>query len=477
VSERSFLFCTRYDRTLKEPRFRWAACQIDALQDCLDYPRLRQALLNLPKTLDETYARILEGISEGYLAQAMTILKLLIWSDWRFTVNQLVDAVATNVDEDPGFDPKNRMPVPWDVLKLCSSLVVVTQNRRDPGTEVVQLAHFSVKEYLVSNHVSEGLKSSMDEKVARSYLVRLCLTYLMSVSQLTMEDRPVSSLDSTDIESEFPFVSYSANYWMSHAREVENGDERLRKIVLSFFLEEHKALSLFAWLYHTSVSISFNGERHPLYYAARGGLTCTVENLLVCGANVNAGDGEALLAAVMWHRDTTVQLLLERGADVDAGNGQPLISAAAYGRDTTVKLLLDGGANTNARDGQALINATSQGRDTIVQLLIDHSADPDAGEGEALRIACGRGFDTIARLLLDSGANVNARDGMALCSACEKGFDTIVRLLLASGADVHARDGMAVSLASQGGYGTTVQLLLDSVVKDVPGSSANQTHT
>ncbi|KAF2807352.1 purine and uridine phosphorylase [Mytilinidion resinicola] len=54
--------------------FRWVACQIDALEDCLDYPTLRTALNSLPKTLDETYKRIIVAIPDNYKENALRIL-------------------------------------------------------------------------------------------------------------------------------------------------------------------------------------------------------------------------------------------------------------------------------------------------------------------------------------------------------------------------------------------------------------------
>jgi hypothetical protein len=57
---------------LKVDRFRWAACQLDALENCLDYRTLQRAVVSLPKTLDETYARVLRGIPEEYKQNAIT---------------------------------------------------------------------------------------------------------------------------------------------------------------------------------------------------------------------------------------------------------------------------------------------------------------------------------------------------------------------------------------------------------------------
>jgi ankyrin repeat protein len=427
------------------------------LKTCLDYPRLRQALDDLPRTLDETYARILENIPHEYTAQTATILNLLIWSEQPFTIEELVDAIATNLDGYPLFDPKNRMPVSRDVLKLCSSLVVVFQPEFYP--DVVRLAHFSVKEYLVSNHVSKAFKSPMSEKVARSYLAQLCLTHLIGVSRIASREQLISRMSTFKANPMFPFLLYSAQHWMDHARQVENQDERLAKLQMDFFLEEHKAFSLFKDAmprsrHHSTI------KGGPLSYAALGGLHRAMNDLLDRCADVNATDGrQAMEIASLDGNDRTVQLLIDRGADVT--DGQALCSASEQGRDTTVQLLLDNGVNVNTKDGEALMQAVQNDKYTTTQLLLDNGADMNVRGSEALMVAVYRRHDTIIQLLLDRGANVNTEGGLTLVIASENGNDTTVQLLLDSGADVDAGRGGALRAASSNGRIAVVQLLLD----------------
>jgi ankyrin repeat protein len=485
--------------TLTRLRFRWVACQIDALKDCLDYPRLQKALNTLPKTLDETYSRILDRIPREHSVQAATILNLLIWSDYRFTIEELVDAIATDLDEDPAFDPKNRMPVPRDVLKLCSGLVAVFQVKGlRPGKQRVQLAHFSVKEYLVSNHVSGAFKSLNSETVANSHLAKLCLGYLIGVSQLTSlkpyekevrGEFPFWLKHSLEIDKEFPFANYSANYWMDHARDVENGDESLCEMASNFFLEEREAFSLFKSILRPEAHMP--PDANPLFYAARCGSKRIAENLLDRSADVSADSAETLYMAMscghdmvaqllldrgvfviteyhwvfqvaMRHcHDTTIQSLLDRCADRDTAYREALIIASSNGRDTTVQLLLDRGADVNAVGDEALHEALIGGHDTTVQLLLNSGADVNAGDGEALDAAASCGRDTTVQILLDRGADVNAGDGMALRMASQRGDDLIVQLLLNSGAEINAGGGQALHEASTYGRDTTIQLLLD----------------
>lgn len=465
-----------WQKMLKMPRFRWVACQIDALKNCYDYPRLQRALRCLPKTLDDTYTRILENIPKDHIRQTMTILNLLAWSDRNFKINELVDAIAVNLDEDPGFDPRNRMPVPREVLKLCSSLVVVSRERHrvlssdeDKLVYVVRLAHFSVKEYLISDHVSKAYELLLSESVARAYLARLCLTYLIGVSRLApLGAVEYSSRHPRTFHSSFPFVDYSSQHWMDHARGIENRDESLWKLIMSFFLAEPEALGLATSCAPYSWEIDEQRTASPIPYASAAGLTQVVGHLIDTGAGFADADatathnclGEALQLASRVAHDTTVQLLLDRGADASVGDGIMLSRASMGGHDTIVKLLLDSGADANGRDGFALWQASAQGYDTIVQLLLDSGADATAGDCFALRMAARDGHETIVQLLLDSGADVNAASGAALREASGLGHDRTVRLLLDRGANIHAGDDAALCLASENRHGTVVQHLI-----------------
>ena len=71
--------------------FRWAACQLDALEHCLDYPALKNALTLLPNTLDETYARILRDIPTECKRNAIRILQFLVYSERPLSIREAVD--------------------------------------------------------------------------------------------------------------------------------------------------------------------------------------------------------------------------------------------------------------------------------------------------------------------------------------------------------------------------------------------------
>src|SRR6201999_3717835 len=78
----------------------------------------------MPKTLDETYDRILRNIPDGYRSYAIRILQFLTYSKRPMYRREVIDAVAVDLDQDEYFNPKNRMPDPQEITYYCSSLVV-----------------------------------------------------------------------------------------------------------------------------------------------------------------------------------------------------------------------------------------------------------------------------------------------------------------------------------------------------------------
>jgi hypothetical protein len=127
----------------------------------------------LPKTLDETYARILCNIDEEDSQDAFKILQWLVFSARPLQIKEVAEVVAVDIESDPRFDPERRLREPQDVLAICSSLVTVVtkiaDGRHDKTTSgEIRLAHFSVKEYLVSERIQAGPASSFSIQEMRA---------------------------------------------------------------------------------------------------------------------------------------------------------------------------------------------------------------------------------------------------------------------------------------------------------------------
>jgi hypothetical protein len=151
---------------------------------------IRKALRDLPKTLDDTYARLFLEIDDGYREEARVALLWLAFSDRPLLLTELAEAIVINPRSDRPFDPEDRFPDPESVLEIFSSLVSILPN--DPqgaviGRGRVTLAHFSVKEYLVSDRIREGPA----QHFAISYLWRTIISRSVvsytSCTTLTLE--------------------------------------------------------------------------------------------------------------------------------------------------------------------------------------------------------------------------------------------------------------------------------------------------
>lgn len=108
-------------------RFRWAVCQLDTLRKCIKPSTLRKALASLPKTLDDTYERILCNIDKDHAADALKVLQWLAFSARPLELQEVAEATAITLDELPRFDPEDRLRHPTDILAICSSLISVSR--------------------------------------------------------------------------------------------------------------------------------------------------------------------------------------------------------------------------------------------------------------------------------------------------------------------------------------------------------------
>ena len=145
------------------------------MEKCSSYRGLKIALKSLPKTLDETYARILANIPDEHREETIQLLQFLTYSERPLTIGEAVDAIAVDLQNDPQFDTKDRLPRPIEITRFGLSLVSLV--KRGSNTEL-ELAHFSVKEYLTTKVLPEAFQHEMSEATARGHIIRSCLAYL-----------------------------------------------------------------------------------------------------------------------------------------------------------------------------------------------------------------------------------------------------------------------------------------------------------
>ncbi|KAJ5634581.1 hypothetical protein N7528_002423 [Penicillium herquei] len=294
------------------------------------------------------------------------------------------------------------------ILAICSNFIIIDHN------QMVQFAHLSVREYLVSSAKYSYTTGDANAQVARTSLFHLLNGY------------PQSDEDATKTDA---FLQYTALHWPVHYSEASVDDRKgpLRHLV-------HKLLSPIGPSsgFTTCLQIWADAleEVETLFTACAWGFSDVIQEALSAGFNVDERnhDGETALAVAASFNDIKImKLLLESGADANAigskGGYTPLHHGSApWCQEQSVK---------------------------VVEILIEHGADVTMGisgrindQWTPLHLATCRGFEGIVRVLLDKGAEVNGKTkrGSTALHLALREKTTIAQLLLDHGADPSLED-------------------------------------
>ena len=136
------------------------------------------ALKQLPPDLDQTYDNILlsvRPVDHEYLRRA---LQFVVFSARPMTMVEVAEAVIV----EPGMselDEDARLQRPEDLLDIGRSIFTQVVNGSHGGT-YLELSHYSVKEYLLSERARKGPAAgfAMDETQAEINNATCCITYL-----------------------------------------------------------------------------------------------------------------------------------------------------------------------------------------------------------------------------------------------------------------------------------------------------------
>ena len=416
---------------------------------------IREVLRSLPITLDGMYDRMLSRIQSRFQTEALNLIKWLAYSERPLSLKELIETLRINPDEDGILNSKNSANEE-EILDLLGGLVVIipfseddtvslvgdgdstagicgstedSESEASDGMESkylgidqvkpdesrqVNLAHFSIKEYLESERILDSYASMFHLKPGKEqkFLTHSCLSYLTAYANHRRKRTAIQDFD------KFPLLYYTATTWYKHALLQEETDGHRESAFLgsTFMIETWNSIHLFRGpsmkLWKEPANLS--PLEYGLFYATCLGLHYAAKKLIVSGANVNAQGG---------YYDNPLQV------------------ACRYSKMSLVKLLLENGANINAQGGY---------------------------HGNALQVACVTRSLNMAKLLLENGANVNAQGGYygnALQAACVTRSLNVAKLLLENGADVNAQGGRyvnALQAASTREHEEIVQLLLEN---------------
>lgn len=392
------------------------ACQLDYLCELPRDKDRRDALKNLPPTLNGTYQRILERIdtkSEEIRRLVKRCLLFLSVTNPPMTVDEL--RVAVSIDDDTECLDDESVVDEAAILLHCSSLV---RRCEVPGakTSYVEFSHFSVIEYLQGPF----LQGTNLERYRVSQLEasrNLAIACLRTISMNALAFRLTTTRD--DIEraeqrrQRCPLYTYAAFRWPSLA-ENHWEDETISALANELFSADKTNVFL-SWVFElclvhlrpSAISISPDDsdgdddprDEHilqqfsscalgksftPLHVACALGLRPICQKLVESGADVNARcalstplycatNHSALLPTSSYRFFFTVLQRRVTFDEHDEASGVGHAYPEGEGEDFSLRVEE---ANGRDRTFENLFHHFEAQRPAIVQFLLDHGATP-----------------------------------------------------------------------------------------------------
>ncbi|KAJ6007625.1 hypothetical protein N7540_011601 [Penicillium herquei] len=417
----------------QDRRFRWADLQLTAIRKLHVDEDIKKALDTIPRTLEETYMRILNGFEPTDVPRAQKILMAICMSPMTLSL----ETVAALVGLDS----------PGSVIEICTTSFVSLSDG------IIRVAHFSVQEFLVIPEGDSRLQHHDCQFSAVAGSRFLAKSMVNCLLEQTTVLTPWKAL-------RMPSFLHAAKYWTTYMAALEDSDPLRSEL-------QPKINRLF-----TEPEVYFNWERVLDFQS--DDFTKFEDDM----TNIDNPKNQPIQVASRMGFAQTVELLLNRGADTEATGGfsfspSALCVASREGHEAVVRILLDRGANVNAGGEEpsstALIDASHGGHERIVQILLDHGADVNtegSKHGSALTAASEKGYEGIVKLLLDAGASIPSSKSYkgALTAASEEGHESIVQIILDHITDIDAQ-GMefrnSLEWATIRGYEGIVKKLLD----------------
>jgi hypothetical protein len=400
-------------------------------------------------------------LSEGDRERAISLLRWTTFALRPLTISEMTEAllISQNCDKFRVDELPDAIDLDYIETEICyysGSLVEVRSPHAEslPGMRTVDLAHFSVKEFLRHKLAQTemameltGARGSFTEDVQNTLLAKMCLRYV-SCPAVWLEN---SFGEHNQVLGSFRH--FAAGSWQQHDSVSGVRDSEVVELLNNLF--DVRTAHWLGWRNWFDANDKEGGEEKsknedaavsPLYYAACLGLI-----------------------------DTTKFLIHDRKHCIDEKSKlgrTALIIACGKGDVKIAEVLLESGANPTMRDNDertAVYQASCKGHSDIVQLLLKWNAEitiPNKIGSTPIFTASLSGHLDVARLLFEKGADMTIPDNdgwTPLLAASSKGHLEIVRLLLEKGADITIlnKDGWtAVNAASAEGHLEVVRLLL-----------------
>jgi ankyrin repeat protein len=434
-------------------RFLLVVFQTDFICNQTSVREMLEAAKKTPSDPSSIYSRTMDQINLQFQPQARLANRILTWLTFAgetLTSEELVEALAIE-DQSNEMDHLNK-PSTAMLTRVCRGLVIVNESN-----DVIQLAHRTLQDYLMSLYTTEI-------GAIHNTICSACLTYL---SFDVFRTGPCPTPDGFQHRrTSHVFQRYAAGHLGYHFF-WSTGREALLERMYQFITCKPLVQS-YIQAQNFSPRMRLNTTSHSFVVKGMTELhvAATIEDselleLVLTRSpqlidEVDEAGRTALATAVERGCEESVRSLLGAGASMQSASGESILNCAARNRhDDIVELLLSyqdphfptsSGSQTSSQELQLLI-AAMKADGEIVRQVLDLGTNPDARDvdgGTSLQWGAWYGHDEIVSILLEYGADVNAIDSTsgrsALHEAAEHGNLSTVKILLQRGADVDARD-------------------------------------
>jgi hypothetical protein len=471
---------------------------------------LYHTLSSLPKTLDETYSRIFNNIDEEDRPAIRRIFQWLCFSSRPLFVKEIGTIYLLAEPVQFPFNTEQDLFQPDGILDICRGLFIVkdvpgrsfgSRCHDDPTVsyQTVHLAHFSVKEYLLS---PRSLYWRLDELQSHLSIIKGSTAYFMYVA--ASED--AKALNVIDLIDAYPLAEYAAEYSGKHLDALNPREHPDLLETFQCLLDPRSwsqcLLNNLQMIYAATINLSKHYPQREcasyselptrgfaawsLISVSRLGLVETMKWLLSfegvrseinTSFHMHTSGPPIVEASASGYAEIVLMLLNTSGANPNQCgwyDDSALHAATQRGDTRIVRILMDAGADVNQRNKareSVLYKAVARGHVQVVQMLVDAGAKLDQGRyryNSALCAASESQNPAVLQILLQNGPTPYRRYiyRSALRVAIHNGNNEIIRILLdggqAEGDSKEQRDGYAIQAASLNGDKETLRLLIDS---------------